>query len=75
MTIDTIHTSQVPPEMLNRVYGYYFAALRAGHAGQALDIAGLDYLMDDAIESGDSALLEERVFAVHMLKTAVPAGE
>lgn len=59
---------------LNKVYDLYFAALRAGHAGQALDIAGLDYLMEDAIENGKADLLEERVLAVHMLKTAAPAG-
>jgi len=59
---------------LNRVYEYYFAALRAGHAGQALDIAGLDYLMDDVIERGDAALAESRIIAIHRLKTAVPAA-
>lgn len=59
---------------LNQVYDYYFAALRGGHAGQALDIAGLDYLMDDCIERGDSALPEQRILAIHRLKTAVPAG-
>jgi geranylgeranyl pyrophosphate synthase len=62
------------PENLNRVYDYYFAALRAGHAGQALDIAGLDYLMDDVIARGDGALAESRILAVHRLKTAVPAA-
>lgn len=59
---------------LNRVYDFYFAALRAGHAGQALDIAGLDYLMDDVIERGDAALAESRIIAIHRLKTAVPAA-
>lgn len=59
---------------LNRVYDYYFAALRAGHAGQALDIAGLDYLMDDVIERGDVKLAESRIIATHRLKTAVPAA-
>ena len=61
-------------ETLNKVYQLYFACLRGGHAGQALDIYGLDYLMDDAIEQGASELLEERSLAIHMLKTAVPAG-
>eukprot|EP01138_Halocafeteria_seosinensis_P004312 gb/GECG01004409.1/.p1 GENE.gb/GECG01004409.1/~~gb/GECG01004409.1/.p1 ORF type:complete len:945 (+),score=129.55 gb/GECG01004409.1/:1-2835(+) len=59
---------------MNEVYDLYFAALRGGHAGQALDIAGLDYLMDDCISRGDSALPEQRILAVHRLKTAVPAG-
>jgi geranylgeranyl pyrophosphate synthase/predicted secreted hydrolase len=61
-------------EQLNRVYDFYFAALRAGHAGQALDIAGLGYLMDDVLERGDGALAESRLVAVHRLKTAVPAA-
>jgi len=61
-------------EDLNKCYGLYFAALRGGHAGQALDIHGLDYMMDSVVESGDAELLEERLLAIHMLKTAVPAG-
>jgi len=59
---------------LVRCYGLYFAALRGGHAGQALDIYGNDYLMDQVVESGDAALLEKRIIAIHRLKTAVPAG-
>ena len=59
--------------MLIEIYKLYFAALRAGHAGQGLDIHGMDYLMDDIVKTGDGALLEERVLAVHRLKTAVPA--
>ena len=39
-----------------------------------MDIHGLDYLMPEAIVSGDSKILEERSLAIHMLKTAVPAG-
>jgi len=59
---------------LNKVYQLYFACLRGGHAGQALDIYGLDYLMPDAVKEGKSDVLEERSLAIHMLKTAVPAG-
>lgn len=59
---------------LNQVYDLYFAALRGGHAGQALDITGVGYMMDDCIEQGDNAFLEKRVLAIHRLKTAVPAG-
>lgn len=61
-------------EQLNRVYDYYFASLRAGHAGQALDIAGLGYLMDDVLERQDGALAESRLVAIHRLKTAIPAA-
>ena len=62
------------PKQLNDIYDYYFAALRAGHAGQALDIAGLGYCMDDVIARGDVALAEARITAIHRLKTAVPAA-
>lgn len=56
-----------------RIYDLYFQALRAGHAGQALDIAGLDYLMDDLVATGDAVTAESRILAIHRLKTAVPA--
>ena len=70
------------PEQLNAVYDYYFAALRAGHAGQALDIAGLGDLMDGALAAASGgalgadviALAEARIIAIHRLKTAVPAA-
>jgi geranylgeranyl pyrophosphate synthase/predicted secreted hydrolase len=57
-----------------RLYDLYFEALRAGHAGQAVDIGGLDYMIPDVLETGDTTLLQERVLAIHRLKTAVPAA-
>ena len=57
-----------------RIYELYFEALRSGHAGQAIDIDGFERMMPKVVESGDSKLLEERVCAVHRLKTAAPAG-
>ncbi len=57
-----------------RLYDLYFEALRAGHAGQAVDIGGLDYLMPEVVETGDTETLENRVLAIHRLKTAVPAA-
>jgi geranylgeranyl pyrophosphate synthase len=48
--------------------------MRAGHAGQAIDIDGLAELVPQALETGDVSELERRVFAIHRLKTAVPAG-
>lgn len=57
-----------------RLYELYFETLRAGHAGQALDIAGIDDAMPEAVASGDGLKLERRVLAVHRLKTAVPAA-
>lgn len=55
-----------------RLYDLYFEALRAAHAGQAIDIDGLGALMPQVIESGDGRLLEDHVLAIHRLKSAVP---
>jgi geranylgeranyl pyrophosphate synthase len=57
-----------------RLYDLYFEALRAGHAGQAIDLGGLDSAIPEAIEKGAAAKLEPRVLAIHRLKTAVPAS-
>ena len=40
-----------------QLYDLYFEALRAGHGGQALDLAGLDRWMPAVVESGDSRSL------------------
>lgn len=66
------HNTPLAAAAPRSVYELYFAGLRAGHAGQALDIAGLDYLMDDAIKSGDGATAEKRILAIHRLKTGAP---
>ena len=63
---------QLPPEKRVLVYEAYFQAVRAAHAGQALDIDGLAALMPQVVESGDGALLEKRLRATHRLKSAVP---
>ena len=57
-----------------RLYDLYFEALRAGHAGQALDIDGMGWMMPEVVEKGDGAALEEHVLAIHRLKTAAPAA-
>jgi geranylgeranyl pyrophosphate synthase/predicted secreted hydrolase len=57
-----------------KLYELYFDALRAGHAGQALDIDGFEQLMPSVVKEGKSEVLESRVLAVHRLKTAAPAG-
>jgi geranylgeranyl pyrophosphate synthase/predicted secreted hydrolase len=57
-----------------RIYDLYFAALRAGHSGQALDLYGVDDVMNAAVESGESVELEARIRAIHRLKTAAPAA-
>lgn len=57
-----------------RIYDLYFESLRAGHAGQALDLDGLDRIMPVAVANGQGDELVRRVLAVHRLKTATPAA-
>lgn len=57
-----------------RLYDLYFEAMRAGHAGQAIDLDGLHRFVPAVLESGDAAMLEKRVTAIHRLKTAAPAA-
>jgi len=64
----------VTPEVRNRVYEQYFLTMRAGHLGQALDINGLDAVMDECVATDNAALAQSRVIATHKLKTAAPAG-
>jgi geranylgeranyl pyrophosphate synthase/predicted secreted hydrolase len=64
----------LPPEKKLRIYRLYFDAMRAGHAGQAIDLKSADVLASRAVETGSSEELEARVLALHRLKTAVPAG-
>jgi geranylgeranyl pyrophosphate synthase/predicted secreted hydrolase len=64
----------LPPAKAVRVYEAYFEAMRAAHAGQALDITGLEALMPEVVRSGDGSLLERRLLAIHRLKSAAPPG-
>jgi geranylgeranyl pyrophosphate synthase len=57
-----------------RLYDFYFETMRAGHAGQALDLDGPGELMPQAVATGNSAALEARILATHRLKTGAPAG-
>jgi geranylgeranyl pyrophosphate synthase/predicted secreted hydrolase len=57
-----------------RLYDFYFEAMRAGHAGQAMDLDGPADLMPAAVQTGDSKPLEARILATHRLKTGAPAG-
>ncbi|MDI1442606.1 polyprenyl synthetase family protein [Polyangium sp. 6x1] len=64
----------LPPERAQRVLFLYFEAMRAGHGGQALDIAGLGELLPAAVDTGDIQELAHRVAAINRLKTAAPVG-
>lgn len=67
-------TPQLTPELILNIYDIKFMTLRAAHTGQALDIYGLDYMMDDVVETGDSLTIEKAVLCTHRLKSGVPAG-
>ena len=57
-----------------RIYSCYFDAVRAAHAGQAIDIDGHADAFRAAVESGKGHELEDRVRAVHRLKSGAPAS-
>ncbi|HUJ25514.1 MAG TPA: polyprenyl synthetase family protein, partial [Myxococcales bacterium] len=69
-----LEQSPVTSEQKVRIYNLYFEAMRAGHAGQALDLTGPHGAMTHTVATGDGALLESRILATHRLKTAAPAA-
>ncbi len=66
--------SLVADDIKLQLYDLYFEALREGHAGQAIDLDGLEAYVPTALDRGDVASLEQRVLAIHRLKTAAPAS-
>jgi geranylgeranyl pyrophosphate synthase/predicted secreted hydrolase len=69
-----VHSDPLPVVSKLEIYQLYFAALRAGHAGQALDLRDPAPFVESALARGRPAELESHVLLVHRLKTAVPAG-
>src|SRR5439155_14910506 len=57
-----------------RLYDLYFESMRAGHAGQAIDIEGLARFVAPLVKHGETFELERRVLAIHRLETAAPAA-
>ena len=74
LTQQLLVSGDVSPARKLRLYDLYFEAMRAGHAGQALDLDGLASLMPGVVESGEAAPLEKRILATHRLKAAAPAA-
>ncbi|HEY5923038.1 MAG TPA: polyprenyl synthetase family protein [Kofleriaceae bacterium] len=74
LTQNQLHSDALTDKQKLRIYDLYFAAMRAGHAGQAIDLGGMSSLMPGVVETGDSAELCARILACHRLKTAAPAG-
>jgi geranylgeranyl pyrophosphate synthase len=68
-----IGSTELDPEERLEIYDLYFETLRATHAGQALDIDGLQDVMAQAVESGNGEALEQHILGTHRLKSAVPA--
>jgi geranylgeranyl pyrophosphate synthase len=69
-----LRNGKLSDHQLVMLYEIYFDGLRAGHAGQALDLDGFDELMARSVDGDTASLLESRVLAVHRLKTGAPAG-
>lgn len=70
-----IYQADISIEKKLQIYDWYFEAMRASHSGQALDIHGLDYLMENAVKSPRAANnLPLKVISIHKLKSAAPAS-
>lgn len=66
--------SDLPPPQAVKCYDLYFDVLRAGHAGQGLDIHGLQHLMPQVVKTGETKPLIEALKAIHTYKTGGAAG-
>ena len=70
-----IYQADISIEKKLQIYDWYFEAMRASHSGQALDIHGLDYLIEKAVKSSKAANeLPLKVISIHKLKSAAPAS-
>eukprot|EP00758_Cryptobia_borreli_P012301 Tbor_TRINITY_DN5733_c3_g2::TRINITY_DN5733_c3_g2_i8::g.19880::m.19880 len=65
---------EMAPEKAFELYNLYFDVLRAGHAGQGLDIHGLNYLMPEVVETGIVTHVQDALKAIHVYKTGGAAG-
>lgn len=70
----SVYNADISDKKKLEIYHMYFETLRAAHSGQALDLYGLDYMMNDVVENGKGDLLVERSIAIHRLKSAAPAS-
>jgi geranylgeranyl pyrophosphate synthase len=69
-----VDRDELAPAVKLQLYRLFFDALRAGHAGQALDLADVSDLAGGAAASGKVGALLRHVMTVHRLKTAIPAA-
>lgn len=66
--------NDLPAEKQLKIYHLYFDVLRSGHAGQGLDIRGLDYMMPDVVATGKTEKILDALRAIHTYKTGGAAG-
>lgn len=74
LTQHLLQSREISPAQRLELYDLYFEAMRAGHAGQALDIAGFSQYLPAVAKTGDTQELIAGVLACHRLKTAAPAA-
>jgi geranylgeranyl pyrophosphate synthase/predicted secreted hydrolase len=63
----------LPDDIRLKMLDLYFATMLAGHAGQGIDIAGLDDIMPEVVETGNSKLATDYLLGIHRMKTGIPA--
>lgn len=74
LTQHLLQSKEISPAKRLELYDLYFEAMRAGHAGQALDIAGFAEYLPELAKTGKNQELLAAVLACHRLKTAAPAA-
>lgn len=57
-----------------RVYELYFTCLRGAHVGQALDINGMNHMMEDCLKSHNFEPMWKTLLCCHRLKSGLPAA-
>jgi geranylgeranyl pyrophosphate synthase len=57
-----------------RVYELYFTCLRGAHVGQALDINGMNHMMEGCLQTGDFEPMWQTLLCCHRLKSGLPAA-
>ncbi|KAH9589218.1 Polyprenyl synthetase [Trypanosoma melophagium] len=74
MAVSMAGVNSLDPQKANRIYDLYFDVMRAGHAGQGLDIFGLNYLMPEVVKTGNAQPLSDALKAIHTYKTGSAAA-
>ena len=57
-----------------RVYELYFTCLRGAHVGQALDINGMNHMVEGCLASNDFDPMWKTLLCCHRLKSGLPAA-